>query len=47
MAIGRAGAGDDAAAVGWYEAEALARLAATEGLAEMIALKAKTRLSAR
>jgi 8-oxo-dGTP diphosphatase len=39
-------AGDDAAAAGWYEAEALARLATTEGLAEIV-LNAKMRLLER
>jgi 8-oxo-dGTP diphosphatase len=38
-------AGDDAAAAGWYEAGALARLATTEGLADCV-LTAKKRLPA-
>ena len=42
---GEARAGDDAAAVGWYDEDALARLAATDGLADIV-LKAKMRLSA-
>lgn len=37
-------AGDDAAAVGWYEPEALAQLATTEGLAEIVC-RARTRCS--
>jgi 8-oxo-dGTP diphosphatase len=38
-------AGDDAAAAGWHEADALARLATTDGLAEIV-LKARTKLLA-
>ena len=39
-------AGDDAAAVGWYDPDALAGLATTEGLAEIVQ-SAKTRLAGR